>query len=260
MQTPSDIQELQGQIDALEERLMQMQKLAALGELTSTATHEFNNVLTTIINYAKLGLRNKDEANRTKAFDKILAAANRAAKITNTILAAAKNRKKEFEPTNFVGLVSDSLLLLEKELNKYRITLEKSFSEMLPEIMADGNQIQQVILNLLINARQAMPDGGTLSLKIHYDEENEMIDFVVRDFGIGIPQDKLPRIFEPFYTTKSAPDETGKGGTGLGLANCKNIIEQHQGLIRVESTEGKGTAFTVKLPTVIRAKLIELQN
>jgi signal transduction histidine kinase len=126
--------------------------------------------------------------------------------------------------------------------------------------MADGNQILQVILNLLINARQAMPEGGKLVLKMNYDEENEMIDFVVRDFGCGIPQEKLPRIFEPFFSTKVGPDESGKGGTGLGLASCKKIIEQHQGLIRVESTEGKGTAFTVKLPTVIRAKLAELQQ
>ena len=288
-------QELQDQIRTLEEQLIQSQRLASLGELTSTATHEFNNVLMTIINYAKLGLRNKDESNRTKAFDKILAAANRASKITNTILATAKNRKQVFAPTNFVSLVTDSLLLLEKELSKYRIAVEKSFPDnegyhvdvdsgdstkvdshyvdsgvvdsgvadsngAVPDIMADGNQIQQVILNLIINARQAMPNGGRLILKICYDEENEMLDFVVRDFGVGISQDKLPKIFEPFYTSKSGPDESGKGGTGLGLSTCKSIIERHQGSIRVESTEGKGTAFTIKLPTVIRAKLLELKS
>ena len=252
--------ELQRRINLLEEQLLQAQKLASLGELTSTTTHEFNNILMTIINYAKLGLRNKDEANRTKALDKILVAANKAAKITNTILAAAKNRAKSFESTNFVALIEDSLLLLEREMNKYRISVEKSFPDKLPEIMADGNQILQVVLNLLINARQAMPDGGRLILKMSYDEENEMIDFVVRDFGCGIPQSELLRIFDPFYSTKLGPDNSGKGGTGLGLSSCRKIIEQHQGLIRVESTEGKGTAFTVKLPTVIRAKLLEENN
>ena len=260
MTKTQDIQELQHRIELLEEQLMQAQRLTTIGELTSTTTHEFNNILMTIINYAKLGLRHKDEPSRTKALDKILTAANRAAKITNTILAAAKNRKQKFEPTNFVVLVEDSLLLLEREMTKYRITVEKSFADTLPEIMADGNQITQVVLNLFINARQAMPHGGRLILKMSYDEANEMIDFVVRDFGCGIPQDKLPRIFEPFYTTKSGPDESGKGGTGLGLASCKTIIEHHQGRIRVESTEGKGTAFTVKLPTIIRAKLVELQG
>ena len=260
MTKSQNIQEWQRRVELLEEQLRQAQQLMTLGELTGTTTHEFNNILMTIINYAKLGLRNKDEPSRTKAFDKILTAANRAAKITKTILAAATNRKQKFEPTNFAVLVDDSLLLLEKEMNKYRIAIEKSFADPMPEIMGDGNQILQVVLNLLINARQAMPGGGRLLLKMSYDEENEMIDFVVRDFGCGIPQDKLPRIFEPSYTTKSGPDESGKGGTGLGLANCKTIIEQHQGLIRVESTEGKGTAFTVKLPTIIRAKLIELQQ
>ncbi|MDR0328252.1 MAG: hypothetical protein LBI05_08165 [Planctomycetaceae bacterium] len=148
-----DIRELQNRIELLEEQLVQAQRLSALGELTSTTTHEFNNILTTIINYAKLGLRNKDEASRTKALDKILTAANRAAKMTNTVLAAAKNRKIGFEPTNFVALIEDSLLLLEREMTKYRISVEKNFPEKLPEIMADGNQILQVILNLLINAR-----------------------------------------------------------------------------------------------------------
>ena len=260
MTTPQDIQELCNRMEMLEEQLMQAQSLASLGELTSTTTHEFNNILMTIINYAKLGLRHKDETSRSKAFDKILTAANKAAKITNTVLAAAKNRKKEFEPTNFAALIEDSLLLLEKEMTKHRIAVEKSFADKLPEIMADGNQILQVVLNLLINARQAMPNGGRLVLKMSYDEENEMIDFVVRDFGCGIPRDKLPKIFEPFYTTKSGPDESGKGGTGLGLASCKTIIERHQGMIRVESTEGRGTAFTVKLPTIIRAKLMEWQQ
>ncbi|MDR3183606.1 MAG: sensor histidine kinase [Planctomycetaceae bacterium] len=248
--------ELQRHITLLEEQLLQAQKLTALGELTSTATHEFNNILTTILNYAKLGLRHKDDASRTKAFEKILTAAERAAKITGTILAVAKNRKQKLEPVNLVSLTEDTLLLLEREMSKYRITVEKSFAEKVPEIMADGNQVQQVLLNLLINARQAMPDGGRLVLKILYDEENEMLDLVVRDYGTGIARDKLPKIFDRFYSTKSGPDATGKGGSGLGLSSCKAVIEQHQGLIRVESTEGKGTAFTVKLPTVIRAKLL----
>lgn len=254
----NDIQELKRQNQFLEDQLMQAQRLTALGELTGTTAHEFNNILTTIINYAQLGLRHHDEPTRTKSFDKILLAARRAAKIANSILAAARNRKKNFEPTNLIILVEDALLLLEREMNKYRIAIEKSFQKNVPDIMADGNQIQQVLLNLLINARQAMPNGGRIVLKISYDEENEMIDFVVRDYGCGIPVDKLPHIFDRFYTTKSGPDESGQGGTGLGLASCKSIIEQHKGVIRVESSEGKGTAFILKIPTIIRSKLLEI--
>jgi len=252
-----DLQKLKHRIAQLEEELQQTRRLTAIGELTGTTAHEFNNILMTIINYAKLGLRRKDEASRQKAFDQILQTSNRATKICSVILGAARNRKKSFEPTDLVQLTEDALLLLERELNKYRILVEKSFTPKTPEIMADGNRIQQVLLNLLINARQAMSGGGKLYLKISYDEENEMVDLLVRDYGCGIPPEKLPHIFDRFYSTKSGPDESGKGGTGLGLANCKAIIEEHKGKIRVESTPGKGTAFTIKLPTVVRAKLLE---
>ena len=114
--------------------------------------------------------------------------------------------------------------------------------------MANGNQIQQVLINLLINARQAMPDGGTVLLKLSHDPDQGMVVMTVRDSGSGIPRDKLPRIFDRFYSTKEGPDESGKGGTGLGLSACRNIIEAHQGRIRVESSVGKGTQFTIMLP------------
>ena len=252
-----EIHELQRRIEQLEAELLQAQRLTAIGELTSTTAHEFNNILTTVINYAKFGLRHRDEALRLKAFDKILLSSNRAAKICATILAAAKNRKKSFEPTNLVQLTEDALVLLEREMSKYRILVEKSFAPKTPEFMGDGNRILQVLLNILINARQAMPEGGKLLLKISYDEENEMVDLLVRDYGCGIPSEKLPHIFDRFYSTKGGPDESGQGGTGLGLASCKTIIEEHKGKIRVESTPGRGTAFTIKLPTVVRAKLLE---
>ncbi len=249
----TDSAELKRQIEVLKEQLSHAQKLTALGELASTTTHEFNNVLTTIINYAKLGLRHKDNQTREKAFDKILLASNRAAKITSTVLGLARNRKAGQEPTNLTELVENSLLLLEREMNKYRISVDKSLRPV-PDAYVNGNQIQQVLLNLLINARQSMPGGGRVTIRLAYDAQSEMIDLVVRDNGSGIAADKLPRIFEPFYTTKSGPDSSGKGGTGLGLSLCREIIEAHNGRIRVESTVGKGTSFTLKLPTVAKAQ------
>ena len=244
---PTDPHTLEQQVEFLKQRLAEAQKLTALGELVSTTTHEFNNVLMTIINYAKLGLRHRDAATRDKAFDKILAAGNRAAKITNTVLGLARNRAAGQEPTDLTRLIEDTLLLLEREMNKYRIRVEKQFRP-IPEALVNGNQIQQVLLNLLINARQAMPGGGRLLIKLSHDPECDMIDLVVRDFGAGIPPDKLPRIFDAFYTTKTGPDTSGKGGTGLGLSTCRDIIESHRGRIRVDSTVGRGTAFTLKLP------------
>ena len=243
---------LQQQVEILKQQLAQSQRLTALGELVSTTTHEFNNVLMTILNYAKMGVRHKDAATRDKCFEKILASANRAATITNTVLGMARNRSANQEATDLVKLVDNTLLLLEREMNKYRVVVEKSYQQ-IPLALVNGNQIQQVLLNLLINARQAMPSGGRLWIKLLYDAENNMVDMVIRDNGCGIPADKLPRIFESFYTTKSGPDASGKGGTGLGLSMCRDIIESHHGRIRVDSTVGKGTAFTLKLPVAKEA-------
>ncbi len=238
---------LEQQIALLREQLAQTQKMAALGELVSTTTHEFNNVLMTVINYARMGLRHKDDATREKALQKILAAGERASRITSSILGMARNRSEHFEPTDLGKLLEDTLLLLERELSKYRIRVTRQLAPA-PPAYANGNQIQQVLLNLIVNARQAMPQGGELLIALSYNEAEGMVELLIRDHGEGIPEDKLRRIFDPFFTTKRGPDESGKGGTGLGLSTARDIIEGHRGRIRVESTVGVGTAFTIKLP------------
>lgn len=231
----------------LRRQLRQSQQLATLGELTGTATHEFNNILMTVLNYAKMGLRHRDDATREKAFGKILDASQRAAKITSTILAQARNRVDDFVPTRLEQVVEDTLVLLERELRKYRVVVVKEFAEC-PPALANGNDIQRVLINLLVNARQAMSDGGTLRLSLAHDPETRQVVLKVRDSGSGIAAESLPQIFTPFYSSKAGPDETGKGGTGLGLAVCREIIEAHQGRIRVESAVGKGTMFIIRLP------------
>ena len=243
-----DIDTLKAEIKGLRERIDQMQRSTALGELVGTTTHEFNNVLMTIINYAKMGMRHRDDATRDKALDKILNASQRAAKITNSVLAMARNRSNNFEPTDLKTLVEETMILLEREMNKYRISVEFQLEDV-PPVQAIGNQLQQVLLNLLINARQAMKDGGRLIIGLKPDtEKRDVVALSIRDFGTGIPQDELRKIFQPYFSTKDGPDETGKGGTGLGLATCRNIIETHGGKIRVESAVGQGTCFTLLLP------------
>jgi len=234
-------------LEELEAELRQARRMAALGELVSTTTHEFNNVLTTIINYAKLGLRHKDEASRDKALTKILAAAGRAEKITNSVLGMARNRGHERAPTDLAKLIESSLVLLEREMQKYRVQVVTEFQPAPPASVC-GNEIQQVLLNLLTNARQAMPRGGQILIRIAHDPAANTVDLTVRDTGAGIPADVLPKIFDRYFTTKQGPDSSGKGGTGVGLATCREIIDAHQGKIRVESTVGIGTAFTLKLP------------
>src|SRR5262245_7650936 len=238
---------LEEQNAILRQQLAHAQRLTALGELVGTTTHEFNNVLMTILNYAKMGLRHKDNATRDKALDKILAAANRAAKITNGILAFARNRSQSLEPTDLARVIGDSMMLLERELNKYRIRVETQI-ETVPSAMANGNQIQQVLMNLVINARQAMPQGGTILIRLAFDTASQMVELIVRDTGCGMSPETMRRIFDPFFSTKSGPDASGKGGTGLGLSMCRDIIEAHHGRIRVDSALGKGTVFTIKLP------------
>ena len=246
-QQTGDLENLQREIQSLRQQLLQAQKLSALGQLVGTTTHEFNNVLMTIINYAKLGLRHQDQPTRDKAFDKILNAGNRAAKITHSVLGMARNRSDHFEATHLPTLIEETMVLLEREMQKYRVQVEYEL-ESVPPVRAIGNQIQQVLLNLLTNARQAMPNGGRLIIRLKSDSTTNTVDLSIRDFGTGIESTKLRSIFDPYFSTKSGPDETGKGGTGLGLYACRNIVESHGGKIRVESTVGKGTAFTIKLP------------
>ena len=244
----NELKELRAQNEMLTKRLNQCQRMTALGELVSTTTHEFNNVLMTIINYARMGMRYEDKETRDKAFDKINQAGNRAAKITNAVLGMARNRSESFEQTDIPKLVDETMVLLERELQKYRISVETVIEDDLPTASVVGNQIQQVLLNLVVNARQAMPDGGQLLIRMVRDDQAKTVDLSVRDYGAGMNEETMRKIFQPYYSTKSGPDESGKGGTGLGLATCKNIIEAHGGRIRLESSLGKGTCFTLKLP------------
>lgn len=247
-----DAEPTREEIESLQRQLRQSQRLCSLGSLAASVAHEFNNILTTVINYAKLGLNNKDEAARTKSLEKILAASERAAKITGGMLGFARSKPAERKATDIVQLVSEVLVLVEKDLSKHRVKLETRFRGR-PQAVISATQIQQIVLNLIINARQAMQNGGHLRIEVRDSADASMVEIVVADTGSGIPADKLRNIFDPFFTTKDGPDDTGKGGTGLGLSICRDIIEAHNGRIRVESVVGRGTTFTVKLPSAAAA-------
>lgn len=231
------------ELEYLRQELDKARRMASIGELTSTTTHEFNNLLMTILNYAKMGLRHKDDATRDKALQRIFDSANRASKITNTVLAMARNRGSQKEPTCLKSLVEDTMLLLEREFRKFRIQVELDLQQT-TELPLFANDIQRVLVNLLINARQATPEGGFVRVSLSQTQDDVVL--TVRDNGKGIPADTLPKIFDPYFTTKSGPDSTGRGGTGIGLSSCKEIIDAHGGKIRVESSVGKGTAFILR--------------
>jgi signal transduction histidine kinase len=233
--------------DSLRQQLLQAQRLSTMGTLASSVAHEFNNILTTIINYAKLGLRpQSDERHRTESLEKILKGSQRAATIVNSMLGFARNTVNHRIATDLAELVDEVLILADKDLSKHHVQVEKKYHER-PRAPVVAGQIEQILLNLVINARQAMPRGGRLKIELTENRKTRMAEIRVSDSGIGIPPERLRLIFEPFYTTKE-PDEHGHGGSGLGLSVCRQIIEQHNGRIRVESVAGKGSTFTVKLP------------
>jgi signal transduction histidine kinase len=245
--TGEDVMAPSSEADQLRQQLLQAQRLSSVGALASSVAHEFNNILTTIINYARLALRpNHDEGGRTQALEKILKGSQRAAVIINSMLGFARNNSTQRELTDLAALVEETLVLTDKDLSKHRVQVETKFHGR-PRARVVPAQIEQVLLNLIINARQAMPRGGQLRLDVRENARTQMAEVRVGDSGVGIPPERLRLIFEPFYTTKE-PDEHGHGGTGLGLSVCRQIIEQHNGRIRVESLVGKGSTFTLKLP------------
>jgi signal transduction histidine kinase len=240
--------------EQLREQLLRAQRLSSVGTLASSVAHEFNNILTTIINYAKLGMRpDCSDTSRQQAFDKILKGSNRAAAIISSMLGFARNSATKREAVDLVALIDEVLLLTEKDLSKHQIKVEKRFQGN-PKAPVVRGQIEQILLNLIINARQAMPTGGRLTVDVRVNPKTQMADISICDTGVGIPPEQLRLIFEPFYTTKK-PDEHGHGGSGLGLSVCRQIIEQHHGRIRVESVIGKGSKFTVKLPLETPAEM-----
>jgi signal transduction histidine kinase len=255
-QLPQSVSALQERIHQLEEdvqrlhkQLVMSQRLSSVGTIAFSITHEFNNILTTVINYARMGVRHKDDATRDKALDKILNAGIRASKITTSLLSYSRGQTERRDVTDLAQLVYDILVLAEKDLQVHRIKVETNLLEH-PRVEVVASQIQQVVLNLIINARQAMNAGGVLTISVVPNLNEGLAEIRVSDTGSGIPKETLPRIFDPFFSTKTR-DENGQGGSGIGLALCKDIIESHNGRIRVETAIGSGTTFIIKLPMIV---------
>jgi signal transduction histidine kinase len=235
-------------IESLRRQVIALQRISSLGVLAGGVFHELNNALTPILNYAKLGLRNPDPAYRERALSQIVDAAQRAATITRGMLGLSRpGNIKHREPTDLARLVDEVVVLVKKDMARYRVRLDVKTVGTL-HARVNPAQIQQVLLNLLINARQAMPGGGTVRLRLGLDAAGRLAEISVADTGVGIAPADLRRIFEPFFSTKAEPDAAGQGGTGLGLAVCRDIVEAHHGRLRAESRPGEGSTFTIILP------------
>lgn len=235
------------ELETLRRQVVELQRISSLGVLAGSIVHELNNALTPILNYAKLGLRNPDPEFRRRAFEKILDGSQRAGAIATGVLGLARPRGDRRDPTDLNRLVDEVLLLTGKDLQKHRIAVNLKQTGR-PYARVNPAQVQQVLLNLVINARQAMTEGGQLTVLVGNDPTGRWAEIAISDTGPGIPAEALPHIFEPFFTTKTGPDETGLGGTGLGLPVCRDIVESHRGRLRVESRPGQGASFTLRLP------------
>jgi two-component system NtrC family sensor kinase len=236
----------------LEEQLQHSEKMASIGLLAAGVAHEVNTPLTGIASYTQM-LREqvKPEDLRYPLLEKIERQAFRAAKIINNLLNFSRSGSAEFEKVDVNRVLLDVLSLLEHQLERNRVRVVREFSETLPPVRGNENRIQQVFFNLILNARDAMPSGGWLTVATRADDDDTVI-VEVRDTGIGIRREDVKRIYDPFFTTK------GLGrGTGLGLSVSYGIIQEHGGAIFVDSVPTKGTTFQVALPAMVLAEAAE---
>ncbi|HEX2777936.1 MAG TPA: ATP-binding protein [Gemmatimonadaceae bacterium] len=231
---------------SLEEQFRQAQKMEAVGRLAGGIAHDFNNLLTVMSSCSELLLRDLGEEDRRRNdVEEIRRAAQRAASLTRQLLAFS--RKQILQPTmvDLNAVVGDMERMLRRVLGE-DIALETALDPELGFVRADSGQVEQVLMNLVVNARDAMPHGGRIVVRtrnVAQPDGDSLVALEVRDEGIGIPSEALPYIFEPFYTTK----EQGKG-TGLGLSTVYGIVKQSGGDVEVDTTVGGGTTFRILLP------------
>lgn len=230
------------------DQLYRQERMATLGQLTSGILHELSNPLTAVLGYARQLLTQPLNTSALVEVEKICREAERAARIVRSLLPLARGAHPEKKAVNLNGLLEVTLDLRRYEWDVNNIEVFLELDSTLPETQADADQLQQVLLNLLLNAEQAIlsvRDRGRLHLRTSWDEAARKIFIEVTDDGPGIDPAVLPRIFEPFFTTK-LPGE----GTGLGLSISQDILSGHDGNLAVRSQPGRGATFTIELPMV----------
>ncbi|HEV7891798.1 MAG TPA: ATP-binding protein [Pyrinomonadaceae bacterium] len=229
----------------LEEQLQQREKLSSIGLLAAGVAHEINTPLTGVSSYTQMLLGMLADTDPKHALlQKIRRQTDRATGIVNNLLNFSRTGGvTEFAEVDLNRVLEDTLQLLEPQFRQSRVEIAREYSQDLPRVQGNAGKLQQIFTNLLLNARDAIPDGGHITLRTSADER-EMVNVEVRDTGIGIAPENVARIYDPFFTTKGV----GRG-TGLGLAVSYGIVQEHSGHIAVESAPGRGTTFRITLPT-----------
>lgn len=233
---------IERELRSTREALLQAEKLAAMGRLTSQIAHELNNPIYGIMNTLEL-LKSEvpPESKRRRILDLSLSETVRLSEMLRSMLSFSKPEEEKRIPTKINELIEGILLVMEKQMREANIRVTTAFSQDIPDIMASTNQIRQVMLNMIKNGKESMPSGGILNIRTMRSEENVII--IIRDTGLGIPEEIRDKIFDAFFTTKQKVK-----GVGLGLSVCYGIIKDHGGDIKVESEIGKGTHFIITLP------------
>ncbi len=228
--------------DELERRLVQADKLSSIGLLAAGVAHEVNTPLAVISTYAQmLAKQISGDDQKSKLLDKIAKQTFRASEIVNSLLSFSRTSPTEFVEVDVNRVIQETLNLIEHQLEKSNIKVELDLEQALGGVKGNSGKLQQVFLNLFLNARDAMESGGTLAVRTRCEEGFARIDVV--DSGQGIPPEHMARIYDPFFTTKGA-----KKGTGLGLSVTYGIVREHGGTIEVDSRPGAGARFHVELP------------
>jgi hypothetical protein len=226
----------------LEEQILQQERLASLGLLAAGVAHEVNTPLTGISSYTQMLLEEMPPDDpRYAILRKIESQSRRASSIANTLLHLARPGQGTMEQLSINAIVRETLALFEPQIRSRSIVLDADLSDEIPPVLGDRAKLQQVLLNLLLNARDAVEDGGRIQIVTRFRDDRVLLDVI--DDGVGISDDDLPRIFDPFFTTKTR----GKG-TGLGLSISYGIVHEHGGEIRADSSPGEATRFRVELP------------
>ncbi|MDO9116837.1 MAG: PAS domain S-box protein [Nitrospira sp.] len=225
----------------LQDRLRKTERIAELGTVASGMAHEIGTPMNVILGRAEYLMDRVTDETVKKGLQTIVAQVERITRVMNQLLAFARRKPPARGPLVLRDVIENSVEMFQERLAKSRVQVEMQLDEACPQVQADADQMNQVLINLIMNAVHAMPEGG--QLRIGMAQADTMVKLTVADTGHGIPPEVIARVFDPFFTTK----EFGKG-TGLGLTVVKGIIEEHHGLIAAESLEGKGTTFTILLP------------
>ncbi len=237
-----DLRDRMQELERTQSQLIQSAKLAALGELVANIAHEINNPLTSVLGYAAL-LRERELPEAVAADLAIIEKEGlRAKKIVRDLLDFARQRELKLEEVDLRTVVREMVELLRRQAEVNNVRIVERYPESPASVLADSGQLKQVFLNLLANALDAMPLGGTLTMTMARTPEGWM-EAAVSDTGVGIVPEHAPRIFDPFFTTK--PEVKG---TGLGLSVSLGIVQNHGGQLTVESEPGRGATFIVRLP------------